>query len=145
MLPPLVTWGSQPKSCSKYVHVLKQLFCVGSVQVPPGYQPGLPAGLEYLTHLDQVIVKQQIELLEGNITVTSQGCHGVSNRRHLDHLFNSLFKLTKDLSKLREGNPSVTGGFPTQRPAIRKAFSFRDIIMDAYFMRKVVTDNIVIH
>ena len=32
---------------------------------PGGAPPGCPPGLEYLTMVDQLIVKQQIELLEG--------------------------------------------------------------------------------
>ena len=46
---------------------------------------------------------------------------GVSNHRRLDFLLNPLFKLrSKTTSKLRvtglsEGNPTATGGFPSQR------------------------------
>ena len=31
----------------------------------PESHAGCPPGLEYLTHIDQLVVKQQIELLEG--------------------------------------------------------------------------------
>ena len=31
----------------------------------PQAPPGCPPGLEYLTQIDQVLVKQQVELLEG--------------------------------------------------------------------------------
>jgi len=34
-------------------------------QAPPQAPPGCPPGLEYLTQVDQLIVNQQIELLEG--------------------------------------------------------------------------------
>ena len=46
--------------------------------------------------------------------------HGISNHRHIDCLFNSLFRLTtKDISKFwiagpLRVNPPVTDGFPTQ-------------------------------
>jgi len=33
---------------------------------PPAPIPGCPPGLEYLAMLDQVLVRQQIELLEGD-------------------------------------------------------------------------------
>ena len=43
-------------------------FVIGGEQWMPVTQPpptGCPPGLEYLTVIDQLIVKQQIELLEG--------------------------------------------------------------------------------
>ena len=49
--------------------------------------------------------------------------HGITNHRHLDCLLSHLFSHTsKKTSKLRftglcEGNPPVTGGFPSQRPS----------------------------
>ena len=48
-------------------------------------------------------------------------CDGASNHRRLDYLLNRLFRRrSKKISKLRvtglcEGNPPVTGGFPSQR------------------------------
>ena len=44
-------------------------------------------------------------------------CHGTSNHRHVHCLPNRLFRRTsKKISKLPcEGNPLVTGGFPSQR------------------------------
>ena len=35
----------------------------------PQQIPGCPAGLEYLTSIDQLLVKQQIELLEGTLGI----------------------------------------------------------------------------
>ena len=61
---------------------------------------------------------------------------GVSNRRLLDFLHNRLFRRrSKKTSKLCvtglcEGNPSVTGWFPSQRPVTRKIFPFDDVIMN---------------
>ena len=64
---------------------------------------------------------------------TLQWCHnehgGVSNHRRLDCLLNYLFKCrSKKTSKLHitglcEGNPTVTGGFPTQRASNTKNVS----------------------
>ena len=61
--------------------------------------------------------------------------HGVSDHRHLDCLCSRLFRRTSKLiSKLRvtglcEGNPPVTGGFPSKRASARKIFPFDDVIM----------------
>ena len=41
--------------------------------IPSGVAPDCPPGLEYLTQIDQLLIKQQVELLEGihtNFTVT---------------------------------------------------------------------------
>ena len=62
-------------------------------------------------------------------------CNGVSNRRHLDCLFNCLFRRgSKKLSKLRvaglcEANSRVTGEIPVKGPVTRKMFQFDDVIM----------------
>ena len=37
----------------------------------PATIPGCPPGLEYLTQLDQIIIKQQIELLESKLIISS--------------------------------------------------------------------------
>ena len=37
---------------------------VGGDQAPPHLPPGCPPGLQYLTMLDQLLVKQKVELLE---------------------------------------------------------------------------------
>ena len=46
---------------------LFSLFLGGFQWMPPAQQVpvGCPRGLEYLTQLDQLLIKQQIELLEG--------------------------------------------------------------------------------
>lgn len=41
-------------------------------QPPPA---GCPPGLEYLTAIDQLIVKQQIELLEGRVFFATKWLH----------------------------------------------------------------------
>ena len=35
------------------------------VDRPEGIVPGCPPGLEYLLHVDQLLVKQQVEIFEG--------------------------------------------------------------------------------
>ena len=56
-------------------------------------------------------------------------CNGLSNYRHLDCLLNRLFRCRSEkTSKLRitglcEGNPPVTGRFPSQRVSTKKNFS----------------------
>ena len=60
---------------------------------------------------------------------------GVSNHRRLDCLFNRLFKrISNKASKPRvtglcEGNPPVTGGFPSQRASNVEMFSYDHVIM----------------
>ena len=60
---------------------------------------------------------------------------GVSNHQRLDCLLNRLFRhRTKKTPKLRvtglcEGNPPVTGGFPSQSSVTRKKLPFDDIIV----------------
>ena len=60
---------------------------------------------------------------------------GVSSYRRLDCLLNHLFRRRSNkTSKLRvtglcEGNPPVTGGFPSQRPVTRKIVPFGDVDM----------------
>ena len=60
------------------------------------------------------------------ITVTSHKRHGVSNRRHIDCVFNSFFSQTTTTSSYRRitgplsGKPAVTGGFPRKRLVMRK-------------------------
>ena len=55
------------------------------------------------------------------ITVTSHNLHGVSNHRPFVCLFSGLLRLTRKknfkdaLLALCEGNPPVTGGFPSER------------------------------
>ena len=54
------------------------------------------------------------------ITVLSYEYHGISNHWQCVCLFNSLLKPTKKYQRslllaLCEGNPPVTGGFPSQR------------------------------
>ena len=62
---------------------------------------------------------------------------GASSRQHIDCLFSRLFmRASKKTSKLRvngfcEGNPLVTGGFPSQRQVTRKMFPFDDVIMNS--------------
>ena len=73
------------------------------------------------------------------VTITLQWRHnerdGVSNHRPLNRLFNRLLRRRPNkTSKLRatglcEGNPPVTGGFPSQRASNRKMFPFDDVIM----------------
>ena len=61
---------------------------------------------------------------------------GVSNHQPHDCLFNHLFRRrSKKTSKLRvtslcEGDSSVAGEFPAQRPVTRKIFPFDDVIMN---------------
>ena len=56
-----------------------------------------------------------------NITVTSNDRHGVSNYQSIDYLFHALFGLTTNKHQMSvllsfcEGNPPLTGGFPSQR------------------------------
>ena len=63
------------------------------------------------------------------ITAMSHEHHGVSNHWPLDCFFNSLFRVTsKKTSKplllvLCEGNPPVTGGFPSQRASNMESVS----------------------
>ena len=77
-------------------------------------------------------------VVEASLKQTLQWCHnerdGVSNHRSLDHLLNRLFRRrSKKTSKLRvsglcEGNPPMTGGFPSQRVGDAKMFPFDDVI-----------------
>ena len=63
------------------------------------------------------------------ITVTSPQHHSISNHWQLNCLFYNLFRLTsKKTSKavllaLCEGNPPVTGGFPSQRASKMESIS----------------------
>ena len=58
-----------------------------------------------------------------------------SNYRSIECLFNSLFRLTKKehrkstLLSLCEGNPPVTGGFPTWRDSSMQMIPFDDVII----------------
>ena len=60
---------------------------------------------------------------------------GVSNHRRLDRLLRRLFRRrAKKTSKLRvtglcEGNPPVTGGFPSQRASNAEIFPFDDVMI----------------
>ena len=60
---------------------------------------------------------------------------GVSNHRRLDYLLNRLFRRrSREISTIRvaylcEGNPPVTGGFPSQRVSNAEIFPFDDVIM----------------
>ena len=59
----------------------------------------------------------------------------VSNQRRLDYLLNRLYmRITRKTSKLRvtglcEGNPPVTGRFPSQRASNVEMFPFDDVFM----------------
>ena len=63
------------------------------------------------------------------------GPDGVSNHRHIECLLNRLFRRrSKKTPKLRvnglcEGNPPVTGGFPSQRASNTENVSIHDVIM----------------
>ena len=71
------------------------------------------------------------------ITATSNDHHDVSNHRQFECLFYHLFRLTTKehqssslhVMALCEGNPPVTGGFPSQRASNAKKFPFDDVIM----------------
>ena len=75
----------------------------------------------------------------GDVTLTcihySDVIMSVSNHRRLDCLPNRLFRCrSKKISKLRvtglcEGNPPVTGGFPSQRVSDAENFPFDDVII----------------
>ena len=84
-----------------------------------------------------------------NITVTSQCClllwrhnehEGISNHQPLDCLLNHLYRCrSKKTSKAHvtgpcEGNPSITGGFLSQRANNTEKFLFDDIAMKMYDM-----------
>ena len=62
-------------------------------------------------------------------------CDGVSNHRHIDCLFNRLFRRRSNkTSKLRvtglcDGNPSVTGRFPSQKVSNAEKIPFDDVMM----------------
>ena len=63
------------------------------------------------------------------------GCDVISNQQRPDCLLNHLFRhRSKKTSKLHisglcEGNPLVTGGFPSQRASNVEKFPFDDVIM----------------
>ena len=63
------------------------------------------------------------------------GRHGVSNHLHLDCLLSRLFRrISKNTSKLRftglcDGNPPVTGGYPSQRASNSEFFPSDDVII----------------
>ena len=75
-------------------------------------------------------------------------CDGVSNHRPLDCVLNRLFRRrSKKTSKLRvtglcEGNPLVTGGFPSQRASNAKNVSiwWRHHEINAYLHVKCIHD-----
>ena len=63
--------------------------------------------------------------------------YGISNHQRLDCLLNCLFRRNWKIAKLRaaglcEGDSSVTGEFPAQRPVARNMFPFDDVIIHAY-------------
>ena len=72
--------------------------------------------------------------------------NGVSTHRRLDCLLNSLFRCRlKKTSKLRvtglwDGNPPVTGGFPSQNASNTEMLPFDDFIM----LYHIVFDCIII-
>ena len=58
-----------------------------------------------------------------SITVPSHECYSVSNHRQLDCLFNSFFRLAKDIkTPLCEEKPLLTNGSPSQRASKAKKF-----------------------
>ena len=69
------------------------------------------------------------------VTVTSHERHGVSDHRKLDHLFNSLLRLTKKenfkylhyWTIVCEGDPTVTRASPYKGPVMRKPLPSRDV------------------
>ena len=66
--------------------------------------------------------------------MTSHVHHGDLSLRHLDGLFNSIFRLAaKEIATLCLGNQLVTGGFPHKGPAIRKSFPCDDAVMNMAF------------
>ena len=75
-----------------------------------------------------------------HITNTLQWRHnerdGISNHRRHDCLLSRLFRSRSKTSKFRvtglcEGNSSVTGEFPAQRPVTWKSFPFDDAIISS--------------
>ena len=59
-----------------------------------------------------------------NITVTSPELHGVSNHRHIDCLFNSMFKLIteKNVTLVSLCERNLHENFPHKGPEIQKVF-----------------------
>ena len=67
------------------------------------------------------------------VVVMSHECHGISDNRQFNCMFSSLLWLTNNknnnktqsltLLALCEGNPPVTGGFPSQRASNAEIFS----------------------
>ena len=76
--------------------------------------------------------------------------NGVSHHRQLDCLVNRLFRRRKhknqssaSLAFVCEGNPSVTGGFPSQRASNADLFPFGDVIMISNFKLRVTCGSVL--
>ena len=75
------------------------------------------------------------EIVLGPLQLRHNERDGVSNMRRLDCLLNHLFRrLSKKTSKicvtdLYQGNPLVTGGFPSQKASDAEIFPLDDVIM----------------
>ena len=73
------------------------------------------------------------QLFEVPIRVTSYGCHGISDDRHFDCLFNNMFnQTTKETDQVRTTAPLFTAplwGIAHKGPVMRKMFPLCDFVM----------------